>query len=283
MYIMDNTEFDDVIEQAVPTDQAVEQEEEFDLDLDIEVPEQGGTFKFKLGDEEFNLPEALKGKVIPQSEWTKKTQTLAQERKALEEAKAQLEAQRYNIKQADDETKKLESTLYAAEIKLATYEDIDWQAYLQQNPVEAQKHYIQYQQLKDARQTIAKSLTEREQARQEAYQSTSKEKLQKAKEELLQQIPSWDNVKESVVQNALTKYGFSKDDVEVASYDSRVAKMMIDAEKWNRYTALRDEKNGKTTLDHNKPIKSVGKPSSKTPSAENISDDAQWFKERYKR
>ena len=270
---------------------ATDSESEFDLDVVVDddaeqVEEQPAkrTYKVKVDKEEIEVDEdeLVKG-YSRQIDYTRKTQTIAQERKALEEAKAQLEAQRYNIKQADDETKKLESTLYAAEIKLATYEDIDWQAYLQQNPVEAQKHYIQYQQLKDARQTIAKSLTEREQARQEAYQSTSQEKLQKAKEELLQQIPNWDNVKESVVQNALTKYGFSKDDVEVASYDSRIAKMMIDAEKWNRYTALRDEKNGKTTPDRNKPIKSVGKPSSKTPSAENISDDAQWFKERYKR
>ena len=205
-------------------------------------------FKFKMGGVEYDLPKALEGKVIPQSEWTKKTQALAEERKALESTASQRVAH-------SDETMRMKAVLLGLDHKMAQYESIDWAAKTAENPTQAQAEFMQLMQAKDIRNKLASELSTREQAEQQELQATYAKQIESAKAKLAELIPDFDSVRPQLLA-AGQEYGFEPQELH-SIVDPRLLVVLRDAANWRKYkTEVAKQPSPTSTIAPVTPIKS---------------------------
>jgi hypothetical protein len=112
--------------------EAEEEEEEIDLDDDL---------KLKLPKSQ---AEKLRLAAMRQADYTRKTQELAEARKAFE-------AERQSIGQADEQEFNARAAITVLDRQLAQFANVNWNQWQETDPFEAQKAFMQFQQLKDAR------------------------------------------------------------------------------------------------------------------------------------
>lgn len=96
---------------------------------------------------QYTVPKELEGEFLMQSDYTKKTQTVAETAKALEAREAALVQQA----EATDAELDARATLKGVSAQLAEYAKLtpaDWQAHMQTDPLGTQQHRMQFEDLK---------------------------------------------------------------------------------------------------------------------------------------
>ena len=88
-------------------------------------------------------PKGLKDGVMMHADYTKKTQEVAERRKELEAFEQSVQERA----KATDEEMELRAEAWAFDAAIKQYEDIDWSAWADQEPVAAQKARFQYEDL----------------------------------------------------------------------------------------------------------------------------------------
>ncbi len=108
-------------------------------------------FELELDGQVHRLPGALKGAFLRQADYTRKTQELAEHRRAAEAERQALAEQSQAIRRASHDR----VTLAALEHQIEDFHDIDWDAYAAQDPQGAQRLWARFQHLSEARQRLA--------------------------------------------------------------------------------------------------------------------------------
>ncbi len=149
----------------------------------------------------------LRGGVLRQSDYTKKTQDLAEQKRAVEKANQEILAQRdrYNSGLADL-TKRLTE---------ANATDIDWEALKQSDPVNYSIKREEYRERQDA---LARAQAEQS----HIMQAQMVEHLKVEQEKLIETIPEWkdNNVAEKEKKEVVTfakRFGFSDQELQNAT------------------------------------------------------------------
>lgn len=109
------------------------------------------TFELELDGQVHTLPAALKGAVLRQADYTRKTQELAEHRRALEAERAAL-AGRVS---AHEGASRDEMRLAALDHEIKDLQGVDWEAYAAQDPEGAQANWAAFQQMTAARDQLA--------------------------------------------------------------------------------------------------------------------------------
>jgi hypothetical protein len=135
----------------------------------------------------YALPKELKDAILRQSDYTRKTQELAQTREQsqaeIAQEKARIEAERANIQSV--------ARVYAIDERLQQYAGTDWQALSQSDPVAAQQQFFTYQQLKDARAQVIGQIQQHESQRALRESEATARSMQQAQEVLGREIKGW--------------------------------------------------------------------------------------------
>lgn len=115
----------------------------------------------------YRIPNALRGAFLMNADYTRKTQELADHRRALEQDRSDLDARRETIQASLD----LRVALHAADEQLAAFEDVDWDSFAHQDPHGAQALWAKHQALAHTRERYVWAITHHEeQARRQAEQ-----------------------------------------------------------------------------------------------------------------
>lgn len=109
----------------------------------------------------YKIPKALENELLMQADYTRKTQELADNRRALE-AERQQTNQLQELYQHHANSIAKVSTLND---QITDYEKVDWNALSEQDPQLAQKHWINFSNLKDQRQAIVNEIYQAENQR----------------------------------------------------------------------------------------------------------------------
>ena len=191
----------DSVEVDLPSDGAakyVDTSVDTSVDSSDDLPEseglEPGLEEIELDGKRYVIPQELKDKFLMQQDYTKKTQTLAEQRRSDE-------ADRETIK-ADREAVTAERQLNQSALRLAaqrehltsTYqqlEQIDLQALNQSDPVEAQGVLIKKQQIANAIQNVHGQLQQHEQKIAESEQQNYAKSAEKASSYLSKEIKGW--------------------------------------------------------------------------------------------
>jgi hypothetical protein len=219
--------------------------------------------------DKYRVPPKLKDAFLRFQDYTQKTQEVAEQRKQTEQERAafeqerQLAAQSYQRQQANLAAY---SNLSALDRELEQYSKADWSSLSEQDPVEAQKLFFRYNQLKDERSQLAGFIsTSEQQATQEHFAS-----LAKMAEQGRQQVAK--EVTKSAIELGLTEAELNQ------VYDPRHVKVLYYAK-----IGMEAMKKAKaTTATPAQPLKTIKSSNSgNVRDPENMSTD-EWVKWREK-
>ena len=141
-----------------------------------------------------------------QSGYTRKTQELAEQRKALE-------AQREEFSKLSQTELKAQADVQSIDEALNEFRQVDWQAWQNQDPQQAQAAFTQYQLLKDRRQDAIGSFQQAREQRTMQEQQQAAERLQKGQERLAKEIPGWNQEKAQELLRFGTELGFEQSEL----------------------------------------------------------------------
>jgi hypothetical protein len=186
----------------------VEAETEAQAEEDAEIDYEG---------EKFRVPPKLKDAFLRMADYTQKTQEVAESRKTVEgeraafEQERQLATQSYQRQQANLQAY---ANLSALDGKLEQYGSVNWQAWSDQDPVEAQKAFFEYNQSKDQRSQLAQYIYTQEQQAQQQEAQTAMQMAERGKEVLSREIPNWSPETAKGLRSTGAELGFK--DAELA-------------------------------------------------------------------
>lgn len=187
--------------------------------------------------QKYRVPKALKDAFLRQADYTRKTQELADQRKALE-------AEREAASQADEREMQARGNKAMLQMQIAQYQKVDWQRWTNDDPFAAQAAFQQFTLLKDALTETDRYLnhlgSERQSKQQQEVQAASAayaKLLDEGTPDLKKEIPDWGRDKAAkLTDTTMRNYGFSREDLGIID-DPRLYRVMNDAAAWRDHQA----------------------------------------------
>lgn len=196
----------DPTDPALPAEGASDNAEQATSD---EVPEDD-IEEVEVDGQVFRVPKALKPALMMHADYTRKTQEVAEQRRALEEAGQrflqQVQAQQENLRDY--------AGLAAIDQQLAALAQVDWPALSQQRPAEAQKLQGQAAQLMAARQALVSRLQQAQQQKALEAQHLHAKCLEDGHAALARDIPNWSAETAAKLNDFAAELGFSPEEIE---------------------------------------------------------------------
>lgn len=207
---------------GVEADSEVSAEPQFDDD--------GNPIPEPPEDEEIDVDEELKLKVpkdqaqkvrealLRQADYTRKTQELADTRKAFE-------AERGAYQQATVAELQVAGQIMECDRQLAQYNQVNWQQWQYDDPDAAQSAFMAWQQLKDAKGQLSGHLNQLKGQRVSAAQQEIAKRAEDTRSALAKDIPGWSEAVEAQVRDfGIKEFGFTADEMADMKIDPRIAK-----------------------------------------------------------
>lgn len=143
--------------------------------------------EIERGEKKYRIPKALKGELLMHQDYTRKTMEVAEQRKALEAAKAEVE----RAQALTTEERRAYGKLEALHEQVAAYEKVDWDTLEATDPAEAQRHWRLYQTAKDQRQQVYAALQQHEAKKTQEAQQTAAKRRAEVEAQVAKEIPNW--------------------------------------------------------------------------------------------
>ncbi|MBW8812508.1 MAG: hypothetical protein JF588_03695 [Caulobacterales bacterium] len=140
------------MDKAQETDDAAHEAADTLPDGADEAPDDA--FEVELDGQVHSLPGALKGAFLRQADYTRKTQELAEHRRALEADRQALAAHAQDLANGREDRLRLA----ALDHQLAELQGVDWKAYAAQDPHGAQALWARFQAMAEAREQLAQAV-----------------------------------------------------------------------------------------------------------------------------
>ncbi|TAA51048.1 hypothetical protein [Shinella sp. JR1-6] len=144
-------------------------------------------FDIELDGETLKVPAKFKDAFLRNADYTQKSQLNADEKRQIAEERKQLEVR---SKATDDELQ-ARGILFQINGQLQQYQDIDWQRFNREDPVEAQAQYMRFQQLREAQADISGKLSEAEKTRQAEAAADFNSRIDQTRQFAQEKIKGW--------------------------------------------------------------------------------------------
>lgn len=178
-----------------------------------------------------DLIEKLKAERLMQADYTRKTQEVAEQRKAFETERAQhQQLTRAYLGEV--------AQIVAVDNRLAQFAKADWQALSDQDPAQAQKLWFEFQQLQGTKNQLIQNLTQKQQQAAMEEQHTSAKRLQEAAAAVARDIKGWSPELQSKLTATAKTNGYSDEEVRSIT-DPRAVKLLHKAYLYDQLIAQR--------------------------------------------
>lgn len=153
--------------------------------------------------------ERIKAERLMQADYTRKTQEVAEQRRAIEQQRTQFE----EAAKVHQEHIREVGRLAAIEERLGQFQQVNWQHLNAENPQQAQALLIEFNQLQAARGQLANSLAQKEQQRKLEAERTSATRANEAEAIVMREVKDWGPEKLAKFVEAGQKAGAQPEDV----------------------------------------------------------------------
>lgn len=170
---------------------------------------------------QYQIPKPLKPGFMMQSDYTRKTQEVAEQRRQLEQGYQALQASQTAHQEEITERAKL----VAIDAMLQNYDQINWAELEAQDPVGAGSQFRQYQQLKDQRAQVENALRQWQSKRTETQHQDLVRRIQETRDHAQKNIKGWTPETDKQLIDFATSKGFSQQEL-AGSMDKRVYEML---------------------------------------------------------
>jgi hypothetical protein len=132
----------------------------------------------------YSIPRALKPALMMHGDYTRKTQELAEQRRAWDDERAQ-------HAQAMADQLQARAAAFALDSHLSHFEGMDWEGLVQEDPEQAHALYAQYEELREAQDHVHQAIEEAEHVAALEAQRDHHEKLNHGHSSLAAEIMDW--------------------------------------------------------------------------------------------
>lgn len=164
----------------------------------------------EIDGKEYNVPPELKDGYLRNADYTRKTQEVAEQRRQVEAVKAEAEA----LFTASNEFIEARAKLVNADAMLEQYAKVDWDAYEQQLPLDAQSDWRKYQLLREERANLAQNLSTQWNQRSEQQRIETQQRLQETANFAKKEIPGWSPEIDAKMTDFALGQGFTQQQLE---------------------------------------------------------------------
>lgn len=159
--------------------------------------------------EKYKVPKNLKEAFLRHQDYTRKTQEVAEQRRAFEQQQAQekehIQRQRQHIQDY--------AQIHALDMQIKQFEGVDWQKMIEADPVEAMKLDRQYRTLAEMRHGIATRIQQVEAQEAFSQQQHVAKLIEEGREVLKREIPNWSEQTQKAVSEYAISFGFKPEEV----------------------------------------------------------------------
>jgi hypothetical protein len=209
------------------------EEEQPEEELQSDEPEEDDSEVVEIEGKSYKVPKELKDMVLMHKDYTQKTQAVAEQRRAVDERAQALESRERIMAQTFDKAVEFRDV----QNRLTQYEQIDWQSLAEQDPAQATRLNIAYQQLQREAQTKWNALQQANSQAEQLTQEQRQQQLVQAEQDLKARLPNFGpQLAEKIVTTAKDSYGFTPQELEGLT-DARHVHVLHDAMKWRELQA----------------------------------------------
>ncbi|MCR5879428.1 hypothetical protein [Phenylobacterium sp. J367] len=165
-----------------------------ELGLEAEELEQDGaeglepeTLEIELDGQVYEIPAALKGAFLRQADYTRKTQDLAEQRRAVE-AERQALAQQSQLSAGASRDR---MRLAALDEQLADFDGVDWRAFAEEDRQGAETLWGRYQAMGRAREELARAVAHADERDQLKAAREAADRMAETGRKLAEEIDGW--------------------------------------------------------------------------------------------
>lgn len=167
----------------------------------------------------YRIPKALKDAFLRQSDYTQKTQAIAEKARELDSTLERITSV------SEQETQAL-SRVAIVEAQLQQFENIDWDAWDQTDPIAANNARWQMSEMRRAKDEAINGYHQARQQVQFVAQQETARRLEQGQKMLAERIPGWGQDKAAAILNfGQEAYGFSRE--ELSSIDDPRAILVL--------------------------------------------------------
>lgn len=221
--------------------------------------------------EKYKVPAKLKDALLRQSDYTRKTQEVAEIRRQAEAEKQQIAQERefiqHNLKDV--------ATVTALDQQIAQYQGVNWDQLMESEPVQAMKLERQLRNLQSQREQAAAAVTQRQAHFVQVQQQEAARQLQEGQRVLQREIPGWN---ESLARE-LVDYGLKRGYEPEVLQNIRNPQFVIDLHNSYQFTKLREKATQKPKVVQEKPvtrIQATKATATKDPDSMSAEEWAKW-------
>ena len=218
----------------------------------------------------YRVPKDLKPALMMHADYTRKTQEVAELRRAAE-------AERQQYQQASAEHVQALAAVHSLDQQIGQFQKVNWQELGDSDPVQAQKLWIQFSQLKDSRQQLVGQVQQMEQQRAFEAQQENAKRIEEGHAALKREIPNWGPELVGQIRDyAVKELGFQPQELQQVN-DPRVVKLIHAAMVGTQL--VKKQQQAATTSQPAKPVTKVGgnSPARNDPNSLGVND---WMKAR---
>jgi len=227
-----------------------------------------------------DLLDKIKQERLLHRDYTQKTMSLADERKAFEADREQDK----QMRQVHNTFLKEAAQMQAVEDRLQAFQKLDWNAAIAQDQQQAQKWQIEFSQLQARRAELMGSLTQKQQQMQQAQQHEIAKRARDAQAYLQREIKDWSPTKDVELANFAKAKGIDPQRFAMAMLnDPALAVALNDAMELDKF---KKQRAAKPKAEPPKPVPRVGgtaASNTKSPSDMTPTEYAKWRQERKSR
>ena len=225
-------------EPAAPVTEGAEAVEAEPAAAPIAEPVAENTIEIEFEGNHFKVPVELKklhDGYLRQEDYTRKTQETAEMRRVVELRDQQQQAQQALQQAAQPYLEQL----MLLNNQISQYAKVDWNQLSAQDGMEANRHWIAYQSLKDKKQGLEHEMQGVATQHLNKLRDTAERLKGENSKILSEKVKGWNTERDQKVRDfAVNNYGFSKTEVEQV-LDARILRMMNDAHEWQALQAAK--------------------------------------------
>lgn len=211
------------------------EEEQDGDDLQSDEQEEDDSEEVEIDGKSYKVPKELKDMVLMHKDYTQKTQAVAEQRRAIDERAQALESREQIMAQTFDKAVEFRDV----QNRLSQYEQIDWQGLAEQDPVQATKLNIAYQQLQREAQTKWNALQQANSQAEQLTQQQRQQMLAQAEQDLKARLPDFGpQLAEKIFSATQKHYGAKPQELEGIATAWHV-EALHDAMQWRALQAAK--------------------------------------------
>lgn len=225
-----------------------------------------------------DILERIKAERLMHADYTRKTQEVAEQRRAVEQQHQQFQ----ETARSHQEHIREVGRLIAVEERLGQFQQVNWQQLNQEDPVRAQALLIEFNQLQAAKGQLSNSLAQKEQQRRLEAERTSATRANEAEAIVMREVKDWGPEKLSKFVDAAGKAGMNGESLRQALIQyPQISRFMNKALMYDQLLAQRLQKPAQTPP---KPATRVGGGSAANAKPlGDITDPREWAEARRQR